>query len=195
MSREIILNAIKQNQPELKPLPADVDFYYEQIDAAEKFKQVLEFIGGKLHTADSLADVKQQLETAFPQAERWITAMPEFAQYATLIQPADPHTLENVDVAIIKGHFGVAENGAVWVTEDLLGARALPFITQHLVILLNKNSIVPLMQQAYQLIGDGDHGYAAFIAGPSKTADIEQSLVIGAHGPRSLTVFLINDLA
>ncbi|MCD8740005.1 LUD domain-containing protein [Mucilaginibacter roseus] len=192
MSRDSILKAIKQNQPELRPLPADVDFYFEQTEAAEKFKQVLEFIGGRFVEANNYAAVKASLENTFPQAQRWITAIDEFSELATLIQPGDPHELENVDVAIIKAHFGVAENGAVWVTEDLMGARALPFITQHLVILLNRNNIVPLMQQAYQLIAEKDYGYAAFIAGPSKTADIEQSLVIGAHGPRSLTVFLLD---
>ncbi|GAA4909462.1 LutC/YkgG family protein [Mucilaginibacter defluvii] len=190
MSRESILNAIKQNQPELSPLPTEVDFCFEDINPVEKFKQVLEFIGGKLHAVSNYAEAKEYLDSVMPPAGQWITAVPEFQDHAAFVEPGDPHLLENVDVAIIKGHFGVAENGAVWVTEELMGARALPFITQHLVILLNKNNVVPLMQQAYQLIADKEYGYAAFIAGPSKTADIEQSLVIGAHGPRSLTVIL-----
>ncbi|MCC8410218.1 LUD domain-containing protein [Mucilaginibacter sp. UR6-1] len=190
MSREKILNAIRQNQPEYQPLPEEVNFYFEDVDLIEKFKQVLEFIGGRLHAVSNYTEAKAYLESIMPPAGRWITAVPEFQDHATLIEPGDPHLLENVDVAIIKAHFGVAENGAVWVTEELMGARALPFITQHLVILLNKNNIVPLMQQAYRLIGNVEYGYAAFIAGPSKTADIEQSLVIGAHGPRSLTIIL-----
>lgn len=37
------------------------------------------------------------------------------------------------------------------------------------------------------------YGFSTFIAGPSKTADIEQSLVLGAHGPISLTVFLLDE--
>ncbi len=48
------------------------------------------------------------------------------------------------------------------------------------------------MQQAYERIGDLDYGFGTFITGPSKTADIEQSLVLGAHGARGLTVFLMN---
>jgi L-lactate dehydrogenase complex protein LldG len=47
------------------------------------------------------------------------------------------------------------------------------------------------MHEVYQKINVAEPGYGVFVAGPSKTADIEQSLVIGAHGPRSMVVFLM----
>jgi L-lactate dehydrogenase complex protein LldG len=99
--------------------------------------------------------------------------------------------LENVELAVIKGHFAVAENGSVWITEDLMGHRALPFITQHLSVVINEADVLPTMHEAYQRIGESVYGFGSFIAGPSKTADIEQSLVIGAHGSRSMKVFLL----
>jgi len=49
------------------------------------------------------------------------------------------------------------------------------------------------MHHAYDRIGDADYGFGLFLAGPSKTADIEQSLVLGAHGSRSMTVFLVEE--
>jgi L-lactate dehydrogenase complex protein LldG len=47
------------------------------------------------------------------------------------------------------------------------------------------------MHQAYEQISSADYGFGVFLAGPSKTADIEQSLVLGAHGARGLVVFLV----
>ena len=102
-----------------------------------------------------------------------------------------PVDLKDVDLAIIKGELGVAENGAIWVSEDRLPRRVLPFITQHLVIVLEKDKLVENMHQAYAQIDVSSIGYGVFIAGPSKTADIEQSLVKGAQGARSLLVVLV----
>jgi len=103
----------------------------------------------------------------------------------------DPHELEQLELAIFEGSIGVAENGAIWVSEKNLAHRAAPFITQHLVLLLKKDQIVWNMHQAFEKLGHDLPGFGVFIAGPSKTADIEQSLVLGAHGPISLTVFLL----
>ena len=104
----------------------------------------------------------------------------------------DPHSLQDVELTVIKAHFGVAENSGLWVTDDILGQRAAPFIAQYLAIIVHKNDIVRTMQQAYERIGNQEYGFGTFIAGPSKTADIEQSLVLGAHGARGLIVFLLD---
>jgi L-lactate dehydrogenase complex protein LldG len=103
----------------------------------------------------------------------------------------DPHQLETIDVAILSGAFGVAENGAIWVTSAGVKHRALYIIVQHLVLVIPAAEIVQTMHQAYARIELGRTDWGAFISGPSKTADIEQSLVVGAHGPRSLNVFCV----
>ncbi|HTF18885.1 MAG TPA: LUD domain-containing protein, partial [Chryseolinea sp.] len=105
---------------------------------------------------------------------------------------SDPHSLENVQLSIIGGQFAVAENGAVWVTSDSMGDRALPFICEHIALVVPRSNIVDTMRHAYERIGSSAHDFGTFIAGPSKTADIEQSLVLGAHGPKSLILFLIS---
>src|SRR5262249_25432909 len=101
------------------------------------------------------------------------------------------HALADVDFAILPAHFGVAENGAVWVTDAGVKHRAVYFLTQHLALVLPADQMVDNMHQAYERLAFAGPGFRAFISGPSKTADIEQSLVIGAHGPRSLTVFAL----
>ncbi len=102
----------------------------------------------------------------------------------------DPLQLAGVDLAVLRAQLGVAENGALWVSETEAVHRVLPFITQHLILVLRRAALVGTMYEAYRHLDIAATGFGVFIAGPSKTADIEQSLVIGAHGPRSLVVCL-----
>jgi len=100
-------------------------------------------------------------------------------------------TLAEVEVAVVRGRLGVAENAAVWVDEADLPHRAVHVVAEHLVLVLSKDRIVADLHEAYRLLARPLPGYGLFISGPSKTADIEQALVIGAQGPRSLVVLLV----
>jgi L-lactate dehydrogenase complex protein LldG len=104
--------------------------------------------------------------------------------------PLEPHAFDDVDVVIVPAAFGVAENGAVWIEPNSVPVRAGLFLAQHLVVLLPIGEIVDNLHQAYERLGLelGANGFGCFMSGPSKTADIEQALVVGAHGPRSLTI-------
>ncbi|RZM25036.1 MAG: lactate utilization protein B/C [Pedobacter sp.] len=191
-SREKMLSAIAQNQPELIELPPDFVVNGSETESLQTFIQVVSEIGGAVYQASDLAHLKSKIQQEFPDAERKITTINPLSDIAEIYDfSSSPHAFENVDVAILEGHFGVAENGAVWITEGNMGIRILPFICQHLVLIVAKSSIVATMHQAYERIADADYGFGTFIAGPSKTADIEQSLVLGAHGPKSLIVFLL----
>jgi len=193
MSRDKILAALQQNQPELVPLPPDLSFEKDEtIDLSAKFKAMAEGIGSKVYEVADAEEIKRLIALDFPDAKRILSNVDEVVSdgIPAFILDADPHSYENVDIAIFKPRLGVAENSALWLTEDLMGVRALPFITQHIVMIVDVAALVPDMHTAYQVIGDADYGFSTFIAGPSKTADIEQSLVLGAHGPRSMTIFL-----
>jgi len=193
LSRDKILAAISQNQPASKPLP-DISFLKGgNENPEEKFTTVLTTIGGKVLKVKSFGEIKALLPGHFDTTRRVVTTLTELSDIAELNtgQAIDPHTLEDIELTVTSAHFAVAENGAVWVTEDLIKQRVLPFICQHLAVVVDVNNIVPTMHEAYQKIGNNVYGFGTFIAGPSKTADIEQSLVLGAHGPRSMTVFLL----
>lgn len=98
--------------------------------------------------------------------------------------------LESPYLSILHGTLGVMENGAVWVDKATLTIPAMAFWCEHLVLTVNANTLLPRMAEAYrQLHTDGQHnGY--FIAGPSKTADIAQTLVKGAQGARTCLVLV-----
>jgi L-lactate dehydrogenase complex protein LldG len=96
-----------------------------------------------------------------------------------------------LDLVVLPGEFGVAENASVWVPGSGLGRHRVAFvIAQHLVLVVSGREIVNNMQEAYARVKLENYGL--FISGPSKTADIEQALVIGAHGARSCTVFVVD---
>jgi L-lactate dehydrogenase complex protein LldG len=192
-SREKILAAVLQNQPELTELP-DITFLKgDTEDVQERYITTLTTIGGKVLKVKSFDEIKALIPQHFDAEKRIVSTLTELSDIAELNRgdTIDPHTLEDIELSIIRAHFGVAENGSVWVTEEIMGQRVLPFICQHLAVIINADDVVPTMHEAYHRIGLIKTGFGTFIAGPSKTADIEQSLVLGAHGPRSMTVFLL----
>ena len=192
-AREQILQKIKQNQATKTDLPDLTTLIENQENLASKFKEMLESIGGHTMSVNSMAEIKEILLKEYPNAQRVIKhQVPEIDLGEQNWQNSDPHSLQNVDLTILKGHFGIAENGSIWLTESQMGQRVAPFITQYLVVVLDTKNLVATMHHAYQKIKNEDYGYGIFLAGPSKTADIEQSLVLGAHGARGLLVFLVN---
>ncbi len=193
-NRDQILKAIKNNQPvTASPLP-DIDFPPDiSKPACEKFTEVLAAIGGVSHLIKDYEEINAVIKTTYPHAGRIVTTCEALPAGEPLSRDAEPHTLDDVDLAVITAHFAVAENAALWVTEDIVQQRALPFITQQLAVIVKKEDILNNMHEAYQRIGAEDYGFGTFIAGPSKTADIEQSLVLGAHGPKTMCVFILSD--
>lgn len=103
---------------------------------------------------------------------------------------AEAQELNGTDVGVVRGELGVAENGCVWIPQTMK-ERAVCFISEQLVILLDRRNIVSNMHEAYTRIDLGSYGYGCFISGPSKTADIAQALVMGAQAARAVTVVLL----
>lgn len=197
MSRASILQAVKAANAGRDPLPMpDVALAsLKQVSPApalEDFTATLELLGARVHHGDSMADVGLWLEKELPVGARVASVVADISGNVDLASIHDPHGLDGVHTAVLQAEFGVCENGAVWLSESRLGPhRVLPFIAEHLVILLKRSDLVATFHQAYELIGQLQGGFGLFLAGPSKTADIEQCLVIGAHGARSATVFLV----
>ena len=192
MGREAILQSIKKNKPDLLPVPQiDENKFSEDINLKEVFKNSISLVGGTIKEIESNA-IDTEIKAIYLNAKR-IVSVTEKSSLGTIsvTQKTDPHTLEDIDLAIVEGELGVSENGAIWVTANNSIVRALPFITNDLVIILNKEKICLHMLNAYDIISTRKRDFGVFISGPSKTADIEQCLVVGAHGAMSLTVLLV----
>lgn len=187
MSREKILDAIRKNKPEAVGLPEKPAFPFASDNLVATFTESIGKAGGEVITIRNVTEIPAHIRTALPGMHRIADFVnSSVADNAQLLK--DPEKLE---VVVLQGRLGVAENGAIWLREQDCVERVVPFITQHLTLVLRSDTLVGNMHEAYASMAREVNGYGVFIAGPSKTADIEQSLVIGAHGAKSLLVFLM----
>lgn len=189
-SRDSIISAIRGLGLEKKPLPA-IPRFTQSGDLVGQFRRSLEANHAVLIECDGEEEAARVLNEMARRHSAVISVVDRFAvSTIDLAVISHPSELQDVQLAIIEGEIGVAENGAIWLPEQNMRVRALPFIVLHLVIVLKRDALVANMHEAYAKMKTLP-GFGTFIAGPSKTADIEQALVIGAHGPKSLTVVLI----
>lgn len=196
--RESILAAVLTNQPPFSPLP-DIDLFKgAEEDVITTYADVFTSIGGQVFIVKSLPEIYRLIQENFDVNGRIITTLPALRDSGNGIElfsaEVPPHSFEDIELAVLEAELAVAENGAVWLPEQRMGQRIIPYICQHLAVVIPAERIVPTLHEAYEKIGIGDYGFGAFIGGPSKTADIEQALVLGAHGPISMTVFILLDV-
>ena len=109
---------------------------------------------------------------------------------STAPDTTDPHALRELAVFACSATLGVAENGALWIATSDVMHRAGLFLARRVVIVVAAADIVSTLHHAYERIDIRATSFGTFVAGPSKTADIEQAMVIGAHGPKELTVIV-----
>lgn len=192
-SKTAILSAIRRHHLPEAPLPSLDQSWIQFSDVRTQFASVLESVGGRAVMVADTAALNSELSTVseWRDAKKTVSLIAGIHGTTDLARIDDPHATEDIDFAILPGQFAVAENGAVWVSDDGVKQRAIYFIAQHLALVVSANDIVPNMHEAYRRLSFDSPRFGAFISGPSKTADIEQSLVIGAHGPRSMTVFVV----
>ncbi len=158
----------------------------------EHFKTMLTSIGGAVSELQNTDDLAVFIKDNYDSQSRILSCITGLNGFETVSRgEVRPQHYDNVNLVILEAEFAVAENGAVWLMDQAMPHRVLPFITQHLLVVVPKTAIVGTMHDAYDRIADASYGFGIFIAGPSKTADIEQSLVLGAHGPKTMTVILM----
>jgi len=186
-SRDLILKKVRAAELEPCELP-EVPLFDEKLPPGwERFATNLIPMGGKLAEGDT-SDLDAWLKTTFPDAKVVCSATPELTGNRDLTKVKDPHELNDVEVAVVRASFGVAETGSVYLSEDELQVNVLGFLAQHIVVLLDPAEIVGNLHHAYHRPEFKSAHYAVLMSGPSATGDIEGILVHGAQGVRSLTV-------
>jgi L-lactate dehydrogenase complex protein LldG len=214
-SRDAILATIRKNLPQpavpLPPLPEapgqrlvstigykedlshlpEVAHPPERMQLLSSFQKQLEAMGGTWFAVADGADARTKVTELFPDAKVVCSAVPEVPGTRRIEGVQDPHELNDVDVGVVRSPLGVAEAGAVWLTQSELVVNALAVLSQHLVVLLDPAAVVPTMHDAYARIDLAASPYGLFMAGPSATADIEGVIIHGAQGARSLAVLLL----
>jgi L-lactate dehydrogenase complex protein LldG len=188
-TRDALLARLRAQRLEAVALPALAGDWQRYPDPRERFRISVGEAAGTVVSAGigaSLQDVVNGLEIMRDAVTCSFAPMLPGTREVSL----DAYAYRDVDVVIAPAQFGVAENGAVWIDGGTVPSRGALFLAQHLVVLLPQGEIVDNMHQAYARIGSalGQSAFGCFMSGPSKTADIEQALVVGAHGPRSLTI-------
>jgi L-lactate dehydrogenase complex protein LldG len=191
-SRDAILAAVRANQPTPVSLPEVPLFKASAPSLVEQFQENLIRMGGKLAALDDASDLGALTKSLFADAKIVCSATPEVRGSRGIDKTAGPAALADVDVAVVRAAFGVAETGSVWLSEDDLQVNALGFLAQHLIVLLDPADIIGNLHQAYRDPRFKTARYAVLVTGPSATADIEGVLIHGAQGVRSMTVVLVS---
>lgn len=190
MKKEELLNKLRRNvvrQFDMPSKPVDGIVYS---DVTNQFVEMSKTVGAKVLEVKSSDDLNSVIRKAHPNAKIFTSSINGIEADLNPDTIASAADLNGTDVGVIQGELGVAENGCVWIPQTMK-ERAVCFISEELVILLDKDNIVSNMHEAYKRIQMPHYGYGVFISGPSKTADIEQALVMGAQAARGVTVILV----
>jgi L-lactate dehydrogenase complex protein LldG len=189
-SRADILEAIRQNRPRVeRPLPA-VPWFDDAPPPSllAAFKDSLLRMGGLFldppTSGDPLAPVREKIASA----EVVCSTVPEIGGNRNIANAQASQDLADVDFAIVRASFAVAETGSVLLSDVDLRVNAVAYLAQHLIVLLDPADIVANLHHGYHRPEFRNRRYAAFHTGPSATADIEGVLIHGAQGVRSLSV-------
>jgi len=174
----------------------------------ERFAEEFKAVGGVFHHARRMAEARALLQQLFSEAPgRSIAAADttglrellaglagESLTWVSSRQNAGP-ALKFVDIGVTEADALVAQTGSIFLSTATGAGRCLSVLPPHHIVVASADQLVPTLGDALRLIRERYDGqplsYFTLITGPSRTSDIEKVLVLGAHGPRRLSLVLV----
>lgn len=189
-SKDQILSSLRKNVRETYDKP---DLSFEKLTYTDPVAAFISMAttaaGAKVIEMRDGDDINELIHQAYPEAKVIASNLPGIKAEKNPDTAETPQDLDGTDVSVVLGTVGCAENACIWIPQTMK-QRSEVFICQYLVIILDKENIVNNMHEAYARIEMPELGFGCFISGPSKTADIEQSLVYGAQSFCGVTIIL-----
>lgn len=200
-ARQEILDKLKNAVHEVPEKPDfDAPVYHPIEKPLElAFKENLEKVNGSVHLFSSEKELFEELKNFLLPYDKESILCHEEEISATLKKSNIPFSSENqlpenIQVGITGCEFLIAHTGSVMVSSAQKGGRQLFVYPPVHVIIATKSQVVDYLEQAYSGIqkkyASNFPSQVTIITGPSRTADIEKTLILGAHGPRELHVFI-----
>jgi L-lactate dehydrogenase complex protein LldG len=205
-SRDKILSKIRQsNRKHNLALSTDFstfnndEIFFRPDNLIETFKKELETINGKCFVSSSEYELVAQLKNYLQSLQLQIVfcrdkLIDEFLNKHTIAHTAIKADFETMQVGITLAEVLVARTGSVIISSGGDSGRQMNVFPLVHIILADASQIVNYPEEALihlrKKYGEDLPSLITFITGPSRTADIEKTLVLGAHGPKELAVFV-----
>jgi len=211
-AREEILGRVRANLAGVAPAPrsASTDEPGRPADLEDparcvtRFRELLESVGGRVTIVRSEDEAREVLARRVrelgatrvvvsdaPAAGRLVGTL---SGARVLASTADRAELLGAEVGVTSAQWGIAETGTLVLLSDHERSRLASLLPAVHVALLDARCILPTLGAALAAVHDGSLAgrTVTFVTGPSRTADIELTLVVGVHGPRELDVLLLD---
>jgi L-lactate dehydrogenase complex protein LldG len=184
-------------------LPAAAEEYEARVD---QFRRTSEDLRASFHRVRGEADLNATLNQ-ISREEKWNRIASHAGSFvspivANLRLPAlmtdkgyAARDLESCDAGVTECDALIAQTGSVLITTRSAGGRALSVLPPHHVVVARREQLLPDLPAAFELLKQkysaNYPSFISFITGPSRTGDIERILVLGAHGPKKLTICFV----
>ena len=208
-SRELILARIEEALSDTHPQPFEATAAQKRAvlplvtDLIPQFAANAEFLRAEFHACADEAAAKAKL-AELAAKHGWKKIATHRGSLTQAVSPSlptldatdgyDRFELEACDAGITECDALIAQTGSVFLTARSGGGRALSVLPEHHVVLARRDQLLPDLPAGYELIqqryGTAWPSLTTLITGPSRTGDIERIIILGAHGPKKLTIVM-----